>query len=309
MVLRKMTAICALCALSVFAGGCSNGAEQQSTAEQSSLSQESLSAENILETAKQSNNNAQSYNATMDVYFEFENNGSEMNAEVVTNILSFTEPVFKHITMDVKQNGSNASKSDFYVDVDDSGSMYLYALYESDWYKMKVDATALFGVLGQYDIKAVLDILLTNSTNPVVSEETEKINGVDVYKVDCVIPPEKVPETIINTGVFVVNGMLYLTEEHLSGAGEMPVTYYISAETGDVVDFSFDAGPAYQTISDNMFNAVKDLEGYENAQKLVINSFNVDVNVDDINSAERIDVPDEVLAAQEMEDISVEETE
>ena len=46
-----------------------------------------------------------------------------------------------------------------------------------------------------------------------------------------------------------------------------------------------------------------------NAQKLVINSFNVDVNVDDINSAERIDVPDEVLAAQEMEDISVEETE
>ena len=314
MKIKKSVIISFLLVFSFVFGGCSQAENNNSNIESTSsnisvnpLPEESFSEENILNTAKEGILSSESYNAEMEVYFDFDSNGSEMNAEVTTDILSFSNPVFKHITMNVQQNGSGSGKSDFYVDTLENGDMYLYVLYGDKWYKTLVDNTSLFGILGQYDIKEVLNILLTNSNLTSISNDIEEINGIKAYKVDCVIPSDKVPETIINTGVFVVNGMIYLTEEHLKGAEEMPITYYVDSVTGNIIKFLFDAGPAYQTISDNMFSMVEGQEGFEDAQKLVINAFNVDVDISNINSAEKIEIPKEVLSAEEMDDLTVEE--
>ena len=310
MTLRKYAvAACVLAAMLSFTAcsqnnGDSSQQSSQATVSAQALSEESFSAENIVQTALDRNLAQKSSTAKMTTEFNFNGeNGGETSAKVVTDIKAITDPVYKHILMDVSQNGQQFSTSEFYVDEDENGDMTLYISYGDEWYKMPVTDGELFAVLGQYDIREVVNIILNSLSNVTVGEK-EDINGVEAYKVDAVIPAADVPDVMINAGVFVANGLTNLYEEYFDGVEDMPVTFYVNASTGDIVKFSFDAGQAFQVVSDYAYNITKDMEEYKDSQRLVVNSYTVDTEITNIDNTEKEDIPENVTEGEELPSLS-----
>ena len=95
------------------------------------------------------------------------------------------------------------------------------------------------------------------------------------------------PDVIINAGVFVANGLTNLYEEYFDGVSDMPVTFYVDAKTGDIVKLSFDAGEAFQIVSDYAYNIAQGIDEYKDSQRLIVNSYNVSIDVTDIDKTEK----------------------
>lgn len=287
MLIKKIISVALIGIATVSLAGCGSGGE---------LSKAQLS--DILKTASEKTADEKSYTAAMNVDFAFDDSGKTSEATVDTLINSVESPLNRHITINTKQNGQQASTSEFYVDTaNDAKSVYLS--YQDKWYKMNVDDDSLFSMLGQYDIKEVLKTLLSNSSNATVGSK-EDINGTQCYKVDAVVPAALVPKTILSTGVFVVTGLVNLTEEHMSGVKDMPLTFWVNAKTGEVMKFSFDAGPVYQKIADNAYEALKGTKGYENAKNPSIKKYVITTEISDINNTKKTVLPKDVLAAQDI---------
>lgn len=119
MTLRKYAvAACVLAAmLSFTACGQSSGDSSQTSSQAATssqaLSEDSFSAENIVQTALDRNLAQKSSTAKMTTEFKFHGDDGEATAVVATDIKAITEPVFKHILMDVSQNGEQYSTSEF----------------------------------------------------------------------------------------------------------------------------------------------------------------------------------------------------
>ena len=309
MTLRKYAvAACVIAAMLSFTAcsqnsGDSSQASSQVTTSAQALSEESFSAENIVKTALDRNLAQKSSTAKMTTEFKFEGDDGEATAVVATDIKAVTDPVFKHILMDVSQNGEHFSTSEFYVDENENGEMTLYISYGEDWYKMPVTDGELFAVLGQYDVREVTNIVLNSLSNVTVGDK-EDVNGVEAYKVDAVIPAADVPDVIINAGVFVANGLTNLYEEYFDGVTDMPVTFYVDASTGDIVKLSFDAGQAFQIVSDYAYNIAQEIDEYKDSQRLVVNNYTVVMDRTNIDSTEKEEIPTDVKEGEVLPGLS-----
>ena len=254
----------------------------------------------LLEAAKTKNEELKSYNADMGLRFEFVNNEGTNSADVKTTIESLSEPMLKHIAIDSTSKGQPIGNSQFYVK-EENGEKTIFMLFQEKWYKSPVDDDTLYYLLGQYDIQNITSVFLIASSDAVAVEK-EEIDGVKTTKVEAIISAELLPNTLIYTGVFVAAGMATLTEEYLAGVGDMIINYWID-DNGNIIKYSFDAGVAYQTISDNLYANVEGTEGYEDAQKLVVNSYEIEVKMKDINTAEKFEIAQDALSAQSIEDM------
>ena len=309
MTLRKYAvAACVIAAMLSFTAcsqnsGDSSQASSQVTTSAQALSEESFSAENIVKTALDRNLAQKSSTAKMTTEFKFEGDDGEATAVVATDIKAVTDPVFKHILMDVSQNGEHFSTSEFYVDENENGEMTLYISYGEDWYKMPVTDGELFAVLGQYDVREVTNIVLNSLSNVTVGDK-EEVNGVEAYKVDAVIPAADVPDVIINAGVFVANGLTNLYEEYFDGVTDMPVTFYVDASTGNIVKLSFDAGQAFQIVSDYAYNIAQEIDEYKDSQRLVVNNYTVVMDITNIDSTEKEEIQTDVKEGEVLPGLS-----
>ena len=254
----------------------------------------------LLEVAKKKINDLKSYNADMGLHFEFVNNDGTKSADVKTTIESLSQPMLKHIAIDSTSKGQPIGNSQFYVK-EDNLEKTIFMLFQDKWYKSPVDDDTLYYLLGQYDMKNITPVFLIASSDAVAVAE-EEIGGDKTTKVEAIISADLLPKTLIYTGVFVAAGMSTLTEEYFAGVGSMTIDYWID-DDGNVIKYSFDAGAAYQTISDNLYAKVEGTQGYENAQKLVVNSYAIDVTMKNINSAERFEIAQDALNAQAIEDM------
>lgn len=254
----------------------------------------------LLEVAKTKNEDLKSYNADMGLRFEFVNNDGTNSADVKTTIESLSQPMLKHIAIDSTSKGQPIGNSQFYVK-EENGEKTIFMLFQDKWYKSPVDDDTLYYLLGQYDMKNITSVFLIASSDAVAVGE-EEIDGVKTTKVEAIISADLLPNTLIYTGVFVAAGMSTLTEEYLAGVGDMIIDYWIDND-GNIIKYSFDAGEAYQTISDNLYAKVEGTEGYEDAQKLVVNSYAIEVKMKDINSAEKFEIAQDALNAQAIEDM------
>ena len=214
MTLKKYAlAVCVMASALSFTA-CSKDNASSSASQSIEISADSFSSENIIATATERNLNQKSAKVKMVSDFSFKNyDGKDSSAAVETNITAVTKPVFKHITMNVTQNGDPYSTSEFYTDENDKGEKTLYIDYGDKWYQMPVSDEELFSILGQYDVREVLNILLSNISDVTVGE-TEDINGTSAYKVDGIVKSDVVPDVIINSGVFVANGLTNLYTQY-----------------------------------------------------------------------------------------------
>lgn len=243
-----------------------------------------------------------SYDGKLDLYFDFENTEGNLDANVTTDIDVYNTDNI-HITIDTTLDGDTSGSSEFYVKEPQlvGGDKTIYMFYNDEWFQSSADDDTLYYLLGQYDLPEVVRVLLIASTQAQVVSEEESVEGVKATRVDAIIDEDLIANTLIYTGVFVATGMNALTEDYLVGAKAMPISFWIDGE-GRVIKTEFDAGAAYQTISDNLFDRVKDLEEYEDAQKLIINSYKLEILIEDINSAKEVEFPEEVLNATVIEE-------
>lgn len=248
----------------------------------------------------------ESYTGAMQLDFAFINDGGENSATVSTSLAQVYEPLQQEIGISTEGNGESMGSSHFYVG-SEGEQLMLYMQYDGVWYKSKVDEDTLYGLLGQYDMKEMIDILLVATQDVALMGEETLPDGRTVQRVEGVVPAELMPATMIYTGTFVATGMATLTEAQMAGVADMPITFWLDEE-GNVVQYQYDAGAAYQTIADNLFNEVKDLEGYENAKPLEVSQYELTVTLENLNETESILVPQEALDGQLLDDTTAEET-
>lgn len=254
----------------------------------------------LMQKAHEKMHGLRSYEANMELDFEFVNAEGSSSAKVSTEIVDFEDPTLIHIKIQSTDSEGNevAGTSEFYVEEKES-EQWLYLTYDNKWFKANTDDETLFYTLGQYDMGYVVDVFMEGSSNP-VSMGKEEINGVSTTIVRSVVAQDKVAEILVNSGVFIAAGLFSLTVEYLEGAPSMAVDFWIDEE-GNVMKISFDAGEAYQTISDNVFALVEGQEGYEEAERLVVDKYKITTTFDAINSGERFEIPQEALNAELMD--------
>ena len=294
MYIKKMIAVILTLSIALSFGACKKADEKPETL----VSTEEAIA--ILNNALEVASLIESYSAEMDLEFKFRNNDGDLSAEVSTDILLSSKGQ-KYIEIETTTNGETMGYSEFYVDTTaNSEEKELYMFYGEQWFKSKANEEELYYLLGQYYMPDITRIFLMVTTGASVVGE-EIIDGKIVTRVDGIVAEDVIANTLIYTGAFVATGMGTVTQEYFDGAKAMPISFWID-EDGNVVKLVFDAGPAYQTISDNLFNVVKDLEGYENAQKLVVNTYAFEIKMGDINKENLIEIPQEALDAELLEE-------
>lgn len=262
--------------------------------------QNSAKGVELLEAAKAKIAQLKSYNADMGLYFEFENNDGKKSADVKTSIKSLNDPFLKHISIESTMNGQTIGNSQFYVK-EENTEKTIFMLFKNEWYKSPVDDDTLYYLLGQYDIQNITSIFL-NASRDAVAVKKEEIDGIKTTKIEAVINSDLLPDTLISTGVFVAAGMTTLIEDYLNGVEAMDINYWID-DDGNIIRYTFNAGAAYQKIADNLYSKVEGTEGYENAEKLFVNSYTIDVKMKNINSAEKFEISKDALNAKAIEDM------
>ncbi|MCJ7855510.1 hypothetical protein MUJ63_04255 [Lachnospiraceae bacterium NSJ-143] len=312
----KKYAVCAVMILSVFSlSACSNSSEVNKSAEQSAgpvseSSEESFKPENIAESALKKTIEMKSYRADMDISFDYSGEGekSKTSNEIKTEILSVTSPVFKHIIVTPFLNGEKYDITDIYVDENESGGKTIYSNYADNWYRYGTDDAGLYLTVGQYDIREFLNVLLTSLSDINVGG-IEDINGTKAYRVEAVVPKDKVAGFVIDTGIFAVVNITNLYENYFDKVQEIPVVFYVNSETGNVVSVSFDAQNALQAISDFAYESVEGTKGYEDKKRLVADKYEVKINVYDIDNVSKTEIPAEALNGTKLDDIIANPTE
>ena len=307
---KRLAALAAAGILAVSFTACSkeeNAASSVSSSSSSSSAQGTSEATELLDKAKKANEALENYEGSVDLQFAIKNDSGESTADVQTAITDFqSSPITKKIEITSQGNGQDLGTSQFYLKEED-GQKILFLNYEADWYKTKIDDEMLFYTLGQYDLKSITKIFL-NAVSDVKTEGEEDVDGKKTVKLTGTIGEDKIKSTLIDTGVFVVSGMSSLTEEQMDGTPAMPITFYVDSETGDVLKIEFDASPAYQIISDNVYKLVKDDEQYKDMQQLMINKYAFVYQLKNCNNAAQIEFPSELDNAIDMEEMAAEQT-
>ncbi len=286
MKLKNIAALLMALVLGASLGGCSK--KDTGTSE----------AKAMLETARKNLENVKSYDGQMNLSFKFENEDGEKEAKVITDIISFKEPELKNIKIEADLEGQEKKTSEFYVN-ENNQIKSIYTFFDNEWYTSEVDDETLFYTLGHFEMQDVINTFIVAATGAKISE-TEEINGAKTTKIDAVIDEDLIANTLIYTGIFAAAGMGAISPEHLKGAKAMAISFNID-EDNNLVSFSFDAGAAYQTISDNVFARVQGQSGYEDAKKLIINKYAINFVMSNINEGERFVIPAEVLNAKSID--------
>ena len=77
-----------------------------------------------------------------------------------------------------------------------------------------------------------------------------------------------------------------------------------SASTGDIVKLSFDAGQAFQIVSDYAYNIAQEIDEYKDSQRLVVNNYTVVMDIANIDSTEKEEIPTDVKEGEVLPGLS-----
>ena len=133
-----------------------------------------------------------------------------------------------------------------------------------------------------------------------------EVNGMTLCETRGIVKGENVPAMVLDTGIFVATGMTTLTEDHMKGAPDVLINFWIDEETGHVHKISLDGAAVYQKIADNMFELVKDVEGFEGAAALGINRYALTYEISQINEVEKVDFPADLDSAVDLDALNAE---
>ena len=251
-------------------------------------------ADEALTAAVQNAQEMANYQAQMHLDFVFGGGGQTQEAQVDTKLLQWYEPVCQEIAITTEAGGQQIGGSHFYVG-EENGVMMIYMQYDGQWYKSQVDEATIYSLLGHYDMRAILPILLQAASTARQEGEEVLANGRKTEKITAMNSEEKLPETLLSTGTFVSAGLSdAVTAEDMVGCGDMEITFWLD-EAGRVVQYCYDAADAYQAIADHAYASVQGQEGYEQAQRIEVEQYEITVTMDEVDTAPAVDIPQEAL--------------
>jgi len=303
---KKIIAFAAAGVLALSAVGCGKDEKASETAV-STVTKVEVNDEGtaLLEKALEVNSDIESFVSLNTLEFAFDNGSGKQEATVKTTVTEIqTSPVQKGYVTETIGNGQALVSSGVYVKETD-GQKELFIGQDNQWYKSDVDDETLFYTVGIYDMKDIGRIFL-EAVDGLEYVGKEEVNGMTLSKANGIVSSENVPDMVLDTGIFVTAGMTSLTYDHMIDVPAMSISFWFDEATGHVHKIAFDAAPIYQKIADNMFELVKDVEGYENAAALEIDKYALTYEISDINAVEKVDFPADLDDAVDLDALAAE---
>ena len=304
---NKIIALISAAVLALSMAGC--GKEEKTETAVSTVVKVEVNDEGnaLLEKALEVNPSIESFVSlnTLDFSFDNGNGTGKQEATVKTTVTEIqTSPVQKGYVTETIGNGQALVSSGVYVKETD-GQKELFIGQDDQWYKSDVDDMTLFYTVGIYDMKDIGRIFL-EAVEGLEYVGEEEVNGMTLAETRGIVKGENVPAMVLDSGIFVATGMTTLTEDHMVGAPDVLINFWIDEETGHVHKISLDGAEVYQKIADNMFELVKDVEGYEGAAALGINRYALTYEISQINEVEKVDFPADLDNAIDLDALSAE---
>lgn len=302
---NKIIALAAAGVMTLSAVGCGNEEKGQTAVSTVTKVEVNDEGNALLEKALEVNSDIESFVSLNTLDFSFDNGTGKQEATVKTTVTEIqTSPVQKGYVTETIGNGQALVSSGVYVKETD-GQKELFIGQDNQWYKSDVDDQTLFYTVGIYDMKDIGRIFL-EAVEGLEYVGEEEVNGMTLGKTRGIVKGENVPAMVLDTGIFVTTGMTSLTEEHMTGTPDLLINFWIDEETGNVHKISLDAAAIYQKIADNMFELVKDVEGYENAKALGIDRYALTYEISEINEVEKVDFPADLDSAIDLDALNAE---
>ena len=293
-----MMGVAAIAAAGVLAGCGGNGGNNTATtaAGGSTIAPKDATAQTVAKMAADNMENVKSYSFDGDTKMNYSMSASgvdmSMNVDMNINGEGIMDTHEAHVLMDLKMDmlGQDMSTKNEAYAVQEDGKYTVYSKSEGEgmdegWQKSEDDSTIEFENLNNMNVyKQIADGKIDAELS-----EGEKVNGKDVYKLTCKIPGEIFQETYAAMGQNSSSGMEGVDFSQATADCEL----YIYKDTGLPARTFMDA----KEYGESIFKQAMSQSGSTTDVAVTVDSFEVDMTMDDYNKIDKIEVPADVKNA------------
>ena len=295
-----MTGAAVLAAAGILAGcgGAANtGTTTTGSTDTTTASAEAVTAQSVAKMVSENMTDVKSYTFDSGSRMGYSMSASGVNMNMNMDMKLAGEGVVDshnvHMTMDLNMSAmgqESTTKNEAYA-LEENGKYVVYSKTEGEgsdgkWTRAENDTVIEFDKLNNIDVyKEIADGKIEATLS-----EGEKINGKDVYKLTAVIPGELFEKAYAALGQDSSGGIAGM--DFSSGTADCEL--YIYKDTGLPARTYMDA----KNYSENIFKQAL-TQSSENTEdiEVTVETFDVDMTMDNYNTIDKIEVPAEVLSA------------
>jgi hypothetical protein len=230
-------------------------------------------------------------NCQTDMSFTMSIDGETMDVSSLGKATVFNNPL--KMKMNMIQSIGEEIEIDYYMESAENGMVDMYfGNDEMGWMKQQVDMSYVEELKGNADFYlSYAENFESAGEDTVNGEKAEKFEG--VMKADDI--NEILAETNLDSMVASVGGDVSNLESLFEGLEDIPMTIWISNESGYPVKYDMDVSQMLQVVLENTFSAFEGTEGMEEIPEISINNAIISMTYSDFNEAEDFEIPAEII--------------
>lgn len=252
--------------------------------------------EENISASKKAVSKIKNYNANMSIDVAMNTDGQEESFLATNEITKFEKPLFLKMEMTAAQGDVEGSKSTMYIEEKNNKfTTYMDNIGATGWIKQTMPKARIDEAIKQYDIKGrVAEYLEKGTRFKEISKED--VEGITTTKYEGIIAADKVKEVLEAAGPLDFLGLTGVDEQFFKDIKDLKFSVWVADKGSYAVKYSIDFAPAIQTIIDNLHASY---EGTEVVSKINMTKYNIEVDIMNIGKAKKIEIPEEVRAAEE----------
>jgi len=270
------------------------GSQGEDTSDEGS---EEKTAEDVLTQAQEKMKDVKSMAAKMVMHMDMKMSaeGEEQTMQMVSNadMSCLYDPVRMKIDMDIDMGELGSTKQNIYAEAAEDGTITEYIGDGTNWQKVNIQLEDL----GQYDAAKNMQNYLDSSFNFKL-DGTEQVDGADAYKLSGVMTGEKIKEAMVASGALNYLTSLGMdasqTDTMLDGLGDIPLTFWIDAESSYPVKYDIDMSAVMNTLMSKMMES---MDEQAQGMSIEIHKMTMEMTCSDYNEVEEFTIPEDAKKA------------
>lgn len=274
-----------------FAGCNKKDAENVSGSNTNISNEGEASQENKVLAASLKMQEVKSMTAQTDMDFSMTVDGETMDITSSGDMIIFNDPL--KLKMNMSQNIGEEIEIEYYMQSAENGMVDMYfGNEEMGWNKQQVDMSYVEQLKGNTDYYlSYAESFESAGEDTVNGEKTEKFQG--VMKAEDI--NEILAETDLDSVVTSVGGDVSNLENVFEGLEDIPMTIWISEESGYPVKYDMEISQMLQVVMENTLAAYEGAEGMEEVPEINISNAKIVMTYSDFNEAEDFEIPADII--------------